>query len=93
VLTGGNGEQAIALATDYDGQIDLLVTDVVMPKMLGKEVAERICQTRPDIKVLYISGYARPVLASAGRLDRDVHLIEKPFSAAAITQKAARLLQ
>jgi hypothetical protein len=60
--------------------------------MLGKEVAERIHRLRPDIKVLYISGYARPVLASAGRLDSDVHLIEKPFTASAITQKAGQIL-
>jgi hypothetical protein len=93
VLTAANGVDAIALAADYPGEIHLLVTDVVMPKMLGKEVAERIQQIKPDIKVLYISGYARPVLASKGRLDRDVHLIEKPFSAAAITQKAGQILR
>jgi hypothetical protein len=49
-----------------------------MPGMLGKEVAETIRQVKPDLQVLYISGYARPVLASQGRLDPDVHLIENP---------------
>jgi hypothetical protein len=93
VMTAADGGEAVALAAGYDGEIHLLVTDVVMPHMLGKEVAEQIRQLRPAIKVLYISGYARPVLASAGRLDSDVHLIEKPFTAAAITQKAGQLLQ
>jgi CheY-like chemotaxis protein len=92
VLTAADGETALALAAGHDGEISLLVTDVVMPNMLGKEVAERIRDLRPDIKVLYISGYARPVLAAKGRLDRDVHLIEKPFSAAAIIQKAGQIL-
>jgi CheY-like chemotaxis protein len=93
VLTAADGRQALAIAADYDGEIDLLVTDVVMPMMLGKEVAEKILEIRPEIKVLYISGYARPVLATAGRLDPDVDLIEKPFTASAITQKAGQVLR
>ncbi|HEX8629011.1 MAG TPA: ATP-binding protein [Catenuloplanes sp.] len=93
VITAAHGVEAIRLAADYTGEIHLLVTDVVMPKMLGKEVAEKVRQLRPEIKVLYISGYARPVLASKGRLDRDVHLIEKPFSALAILQKAGQVLR
>jgi CheY-like chemotaxis protein len=93
VITAASGAQAVALAADHDGEIHLLVTDVVMPNMLGKEVAEKVRQLRPDIKLLYISGYARPVLAAQGRLDPDVHLIEKPFSATAILQKAGQILR
>ncbi|MEV6638267.1 ATP-binding protein [Actinoplanes sp. NPDC051470] len=93
VLTAADGQEALTIAADHDGEIDLLVTDVVMPMMLGKEVAERMLQIRPGIKVLYISGYARPVLASAGRLDPDMHLIEKPYSASTITQKAGQVLR
>ena len=92
VITAANGPEALALAAGYDGDIHLLVTDVVMPNMLGKEVAERIRELKPDIEVLYMSGYAQPVLASQGRLDRDVNLIEKPFSAAAIIEKAGQIL-
>jgi PAS domain S-box-containing protein len=92
VLTAANGHDAIALATEYDGDIHLLVTDVVMPGMLGKKVAEAIRQVKPGLQVLYISGYARPVLASQGRLDPDVRLLEKPFSASAILQKAGQIL-
>jgi signal transduction histidine kinase/CheY-like chemotaxis protein len=92
VITAANGAEAVTLAAQYDGDIHLLLTDVVMPHMLGKEVAEKIRQARPDIEVLFMSGYAQPVLASQGRLGPDVNLIEKPFSAAAIIEKAGRLL-
>ncbi|GAA2514682.1 PAS domain-containing sensor histidine kinase [Pilimelia columellifera subsp. columellifera] len=93
VITATDGADALALANRHEGDIHLLVTDVVMPNMLGKEVAERIRLLRPDIQVLYMSGYAQPVLAAQGRLDRDVNLIEKPFTAAALTAKAGQILQ
>ena len=92
VLTAAHGADALDLAAHYAGDIHLLVTDVVMPNMLGKEVAERIRPIKPGIEVLFMSGYAQPVLASRGRLDRDVHLIEKPFSAAALITKAGQIL-
>jgi PAS domain S-box-containing protein len=92
VLTATNGAEAVTLAAQHDGEIHLLLTDVVMPTMLGKEAAEKIRQFKPEIEVLFMSGYAQPVLASQGRLDRDVHLIEKPFTASAIIEKAGRIL-
>ncbi|MET0494678.1 MAG: PAS domain S-box protein, partial [Actinoplanes sp.] len=92
VMTAANGVEAIALAAGYAGEIHLLLTDVVMPNMLGKEVAERVRELKPGIEVLYMSGYAQPVLASQGRLDRDVNLINKPFSADAITERAGQIL-
>jgi two-component system cell cycle sensor histidine kinase/response regulator CckA len=92
VLTAAHGIDALALAARYDGEIHLLVTDVVMPNMLGKEVAERMRAMRAGIEVLYMSGYAQPVLASRGRLDPDVNLIEKPFSAATLIAKAGQIL-
>jgi PAS domain S-box-containing protein len=92
VLTAANGADAVAIATRHHGDIHLLITDVVMPNMLGKEAAAKIRQIKPDIEVLYMSGYAQPVLASQGRLDPDVNLIEKPFSASSIVEKAGRVL-
>jgi hypothetical protein len=92
VLSAADGAEALALIAEHDGDIHLLITDVVMPKMLGKEVAERVVALKPDIQVLFMSGYAQPVLAAQGRLDRDVHLIEKPFAAAAIIETAGRIL-
>jgi CheY-like chemotaxis protein len=92
VITAANGIEALEVAAGHDGEIDLLVTDVVMPHMLGKEVAERMRAIRPGIDVLYMSGYARPVLASQGRLDRDVNLIEKPFTATTLVEAAGLIL-
>ena len=81
VLVAEGGAQALELAERHDGKIDLLVSDVVMPGMLGKELAERLVVARPGTRVLYMSGYAQPVLASQGTLDPGVVLLEKPFTA------------
>jgi PAS domain S-box-containing protein len=93
VLTAEGGAEALALASEHAGDIHLLVTDVVMPQMLGKEVAERVLTLRPDIRVLFMSGYARPVLASKGTLDPGVTLLEKPFTEAALLAKAREVLE
>jgi len=64
----------------------------VMPLMLGKEVAEKMLEIKPGIEVLFMSGYARPVLASQGRLEPGVALVEKPFSETDLMAKAAQVL-
>jgi signal transduction histidine kinase/DNA-binding response OmpR family regulator len=92
VITAANGPEALTLARAHPGEIHLLVTDVVMPHMLGKEVAEKIQEIKPGIAVLYMSGYARPVLASQGRLEPGVALVEKPFSRADLLTKAREVL-
>jgi DNA-binding NtrC family response regulator len=84
VLAADGGRQALELAALHEGAIDLLVSDVVMPGMLGKELAERLVVARPETRVLYMSGYAQPVLASQGTLDPGVALLEKPFTAAGL---------
>jgi PAS domain S-box-containing protein len=92
VVTAADGPEALDIARQHDGEIHLLVTDVVMPHMLGKDVADGIKAIKPDIEVLYMSGYARPVLASQGRLDPGVALVEKPFSEADLLNMAGQLL-
>jgi nitrogen-specific signal transduction histidine kinase/ActR/RegA family two-component response regulator len=92
VITAANGAEAITAANSYQGSIDLLLTDVVMPQMLGKEAAEQIQAIRPNIRVLYMSGYAQPVLASQGRLDPDVTLLDKPFTERELLDKVAAAL-
>jgi PAS domain S-box-containing protein len=92
VIAATGGLDAVALAGGHDGEIQLLITDVVMPAMPGPEVAERVCRIRPGVEVLYMSGYARSVLASRGKLAPDANLIEKPFSAAALVEKVGQLL-
>jgi PAS domain S-box-containing protein len=80
VLTAPDGVTGLELLSTTDEPIHLLLTDVVMPKMLGKDVADRASVLRPGIRVLFMSGYARPVLTSQGTLQPGVALIEKPFS-------------
>jgi PAS domain S-box-containing protein len=92
VITAGDGPEALDVARDHPGDIHLLVTDVVMPHMLGKEVAEKMRLIKPGIEVLFMSGYARPVLASQGRLEPHVALVEKPFSEADLLAKAGQVL-
>ena len=92
VLAADCGAQALELAAVHEGTIDLLVSDVVMPGMLGKELAERLVHTRPETRVLYMSGYAQPVLASQGTLDPGVALLEKPFTATDLLNAVRRRL-
>jgi len=92
VITAANGPEALRIAGGHPGEIHLLVTDVVMPHMLGKEVAEKMRLIKPQIEVIFMSGYARPVLASQGRLDPGVALVEKPFSEADLLAMAGQVL-
>jgi PAS domain S-box-containing protein len=92
VLTAANGPEALEIARGYAGDIHLLLTDVVMPGMLGKEVAEKMQTILPEVHVLYMSGYAQPVLASQGRLDPGVVLLEKPFTEADLLKRAGQVL-
>jgi two-component system, cell cycle sensor histidine kinase and response regulator CckA len=92
VITAATGADAVEIANRLERDIHLLVTDVIMPKMLGKEVADRIRTTRPGIRVLFMSGYAHPVLASQNTLDPGVTLIEKPFTEPALLNKIKEVL-
>jgi PAS domain S-box-containing protein len=93
VLTAVSGAEAIGIAQEYQGDIDLLLTDVVMPHMLGKEAAERSRTIRPGIHVLFMSGYAQPFLTSQGTVEPGVTLLEKPFTEASLLAKVNLLLQ
>jgi PAS domain S-box-containing protein len=92
VVTAATGAEAVAIAEDRTQEIHLLITDVIMPNMLGKEVAERVRAIRPAVRSLYMSGYAHPVLASQGTLDPGVALIEKPFTEIALLGKVKEVL-
>jgi PAS domain S-box-containing protein len=91
VLTCASGVEAIGMVEGYPGQIDLLVTDVIMPQMLGREVATRVQALRPGTPVLFMSGYAQPVLGST--LDEETILLEKPFSAQLLLEKVREVLE
>lgn len=80
VLAAASPNEAIDLAKQHDGHIDLLITDVVMPRMNGHELSAQIKQFRPDINVLFMSGYTANVIAHQGVLEEGIHFIQKPFS-------------
>jgi two-component system cell cycle sensor histidine kinase/response regulator CckA len=93
VITAANGEEALAAAAEQAEQIDLLLTDVVMPQMHGPDLAEQIQRVRPSIKVMVMSGFAQPILDSGGRLDAGVTLVEKPFSGPTLLAKVSQVLK
>jgi PAS domain S-box-containing protein len=80
VVAAATPGEAIRLALEYRGQIDLLMTDVVMPEMNGRELAGNLLSHYPDLKRLFMSGYTADVIAHHGVLDEGVHFIQKPFS-------------
>jgi CheY-like chemotaxis protein len=80
VITAADGVEAIALAEHHAERIHLLLTDVIMPGLLGREIAQRIAAIRPGIRILFMSGYAGAVLSSQGSLDPGLTLLEKPFT-------------
>jgi CheY-like chemotaxis protein len=92
VLTAQDGEEALELAAHHAGRIDLLVTDIAMPRMDGIELATRLSEARPAMKVLYISGYAEQVMAHDGTRLRGVTLLDKPFTVEALAQTVRNVL-
>jgi signal transduction histidine kinase/CheY-like chemotaxis protein len=92
VLTAGGGQEALGVVAAHDGRIDLLLTDVVMPGMLGKEVAARVSELRPGIAVLYMSGYAQSVIGPMGDLANGHSIIDKPFTEAALLERVGAAL-
>ncbi|MBF8258250.1 MAG: PAS/PAC sensor hybrid histidine kinase [Actinobacteria bacterium] len=92
VLQAGNGDTAIALAMKYGERIDLLLTDVVMPGMSGREVANRLTQIHPETRVLFTSGYTDDAIVHHGVLDEGVSFIGKPYTPSALARKVREVL-
>ena len=82
MLAASNGRDALRLAEDHQGPIHLLVTDVVMPYMGGRQVAESVKEIKPGIKVLYCSGYTDDAVVRHGVLEAGTAFMQKPFSPA-----------
>jgi PAS domain S-box-containing protein len=93
VLSAGSARDAIALAEAHQERIDLLVTDVVMPEMNGRELAQRLQGMRPGIKCLFMSGYTADVIAHHGVLAPGVHFIQKPFSVQSLAAKVREAIE
>ncbi len=92
VLSAATPSEAVEKAANYSGSIDLLMTDVVMPEMNGRDLAARIAALYPGVRLLFMSGYTANVIAHQGVLDDGVAFIQKPFSIADMTMKVRELL-
>lgn len=92
VLEAVQGEDALDISRRHEGKIDLLLTDVVMPEISGRQLAEQLVMERPDIEVIYLSGYSYNAIAHHGVLEPGVTFIQKPFSPAILLQKIRSLL-
>jgi PAS domain S-box-containing protein len=92
VIQAANGEEALEHLDDYEGKIDLLLTDVVMPDMGGPELTSRIRERRPDVKVLLMSGYAEGDKLQERVVDGEHSFLQKPFSAESLTLRVREVL-
>ena len=92
VLEAADGDAALALVATHQGPLDLLVTDVVMPGLSGRDLADRLTAARPDLRVLFVSGYSGEALAHHGILDPDLAYLEKPFNPDALAIKVREVL-
>ncbi len=93
VLAAGTPAEALRLARVHAAEIQLLITDVVMPEMNGRELAKRIQDIKPGLKCLFTSGYTANVIAHRGELDDGVHFLQKPFSMRDLAFKARQALE
>ncbi|MEQ8190394.1 MAG: PAS domain S-box protein [Candidatus Eremiobacterota bacterium] len=93
VLTAITPFEAMSLAEKYDGEIHLLITDVIMPEMNGRELADRLMSLYPDLRCLFMSGYTADVIAHHGILDKGVHFIQKPFSIKDLAKSVRKALE
>lgn len=92
VLVATDGEVALTLAKEHEGEIQLMITDVVMPSMGGRECVERLTPSRPEMKVLFMSGYTDDAIVRHGLLDQRLEFIEKPFTSDALARKVRKVL-
>jgi PAS domain S-box-containing protein len=87
-----NGEDALQVSQQYPGKIDLLLTDIVMPKSNGREIAEQLLEVRPDLKVIYMSGYADDIIIQHGLLEGELTFLPKPFTPKTLVEKVRTTL-
>ncbi|MFZ0801099.1 MAG: PAS domain S-box protein [Terriglobales bacterium] len=92
VLEAENGERALHIVTEHSEAIDMLITDVVMPGMSGRELSARLCATHPQTKVLYLSGYTEDAIVHEGVLEAGTAFLQKPFTLQMLSRKVREVL-
>jgi DNA-binding NtrC family response regulator len=87
ILSAGTRVLAQKIAEEYSGRIHLLLTDVIMPEMNGKELSEKLLAVRPEMDVLFMSGYPADIIASKNIINGKINFLQKPFSMQLLTGK------
>jgi two-component system cell cycle sensor histidine kinase/response regulator CckA len=93
ILQAQNGFDALETSKTYEGEIHLLLTDVIMPKMNGQEVADELKKTRPEMQIIFMSGYTDDVIAHHGVLEAGVNFIQKPVTLSRLAKKLRKVLR
>ena len=93
VLEAGNGDQALRVAAKHPGPIDLVLTDVVMPGISGRVLAKQLAELRPQMRVLYMSGYTDDAVVNHGMLEPGIHYLQKPFTRDGLARKVHEVLR
>ena len=93
LLEASNGADALVIAELHRGVIDLVVTDVVMPKVNGPELVKELLKFRPDVQVLYMSGYPEPFLRQNAALPQAINYLQKPFAMTTLLARITQLLE
>ena len=92
MLSAASPAEALALVQFYSGPLDLLVTDVILPGMNGRAFAEQLKRSRPDTKVLFVSGYTENIMSHHGQLDEGFSFLQKPFTYESLGRKVREIL-
>ena len=93
VLSASRPDDAIVMAREHRGPLHMLLTDVVMPGMNGRKLADRLLEGAPNLKCLFMSGYTDGIIGKGGVLDDDVHFLQKPFSPKSLADKVRQVLE
>ncbi len=92
VLEAADGREAVRVADQHPGRIDLVVSDVVMPYLGGRQLVERLAAVKPRTKVLFLSGYTEDAVVRHGVLEAEYAFLQKPFTPTALAQKVREVL-